>query len=222
MTTSVLEYVMNLQELPAPRKLDSLGLSHSRLNERYHSMEKVNSSHNDVSVLLNAVSNKEYMTKAEALLEEQLESVSQRGESSHRKYSRYVVPKWMTVIMGKQENSSLFSFGWNWTVKTNTLCKDLVYFSVNLVDYIGIPIIPCEIKSWLKFEKRILFTFFNVVLLEIVTLKHHSSLLLHRLYILFIFYQQRYNRIWSVVYLLLRWELFVFTHISVLLEISKH
>jgi len=56
-------------------------------------MEKVNSSHNDVSVLLNAVSNKEYMTKAEALLEEQLESVSQRGENSHRKYSRYVVPE---------------------------------------------------------------------------------------------------------------------------------
>ncbi|XP_069684996.1 unconventional myosin-XV isoform X5 [Periplaneta americana] len=74
-------------ELPPPRKLDSLGLSHSRLNERYHSMEKVNTSHNDVSILLNAVSNKEYMTKAEALLEEQLESVSQRGESSHRKYS---------------------------------------------------------------------------------------------------------------------------------------
>jgi len=92
MTTSDLEYLMNLQELPTPRKLDSLGLSHSRLNERYHSMEKVNSSHNDVSVLLNAVSNKEYMTKAEALLEEQLESVSQRGESNHRKYSRYVVP----------------------------------------------------------------------------------------------------------------------------------
>jgi len=172
---------MNLQELPAPRKLDSLGLSHSRLNERYHSMEKVNSSHNDVSVLLNAVSNKEYMTKAEALLEEQLESVSQRGESSHRKYSRYVVPEWMTVIMGKQENSSLFSFDWNWTVTTNTLCKDLVHFFVNLADYIGLPIIPCEIKSWWKFEKRILFSSFNLVLLEIVTLKHHSSLLLHRL-----------------------------------------
>jgi hypothetical protein len=78
---------MNLQELPVPRKLDSLGLSHSRLNERYHSMEKVNASHSDVSMLLNAVSNKEYMTKAEALLEEQLESVSQRGESNHRKYS---------------------------------------------------------------------------------------------------------------------------------------
>ncbi|XP_021936980.1 unconventional myosin-XV-like isoform X3 [Zootermopsis nevadensis] len=74
-------------ELPAPRKLDSLGLSQSRLNERYHSMEKVNASHSDVSMLLNAVSNKEYMTKAEALLEEQLESVSQRGESNHRKYS---------------------------------------------------------------------------------------------------------------------------------------
>lgn len=84
-------YLVNLQELPAPRKLDSLGLSHSRLNERYHSMEKVNASHNDVSMLLNAVSNKEYMTKAEALLEEQLESVSQRGEDSHRKYSRYAV-----------------------------------------------------------------------------------------------------------------------------------
>jgi hypothetical protein len=77
---------MNLQEIPAPR-LDSLGLSHSRLNERYHSVEKVNASHNDVSMLLNAVSNKEYMTKAEALLEEQLESVSQRGENNHRKYS---------------------------------------------------------------------------------------------------------------------------------------
>jgi 23S rRNA maturation mini-RNase III len=84
---------MNLQELPAPRKLDSLGLSHSRLNERYHSIEKVNANHNDVSMLLNAVSNKEYMTKAEALLEEQLESVSQRGENSHRKYSRYAVPE---------------------------------------------------------------------------------------------------------------------------------
>ncbi|XP_069684997.1 unconventional myosin-XV isoform X6 [Periplaneta americana] len=79
--------VVKQPELPPPRKLDSLGLSHSRLNERYHSMEKVNTSHNDVSILLNAVSNKEYMTKAEALLEEQLESVSQRGESSHRKYS---------------------------------------------------------------------------------------------------------------------------------------
>lgn len=87
-----LVYLMNLQELPPPRKLDSLGLSHSRLNERYHSMEKVNASHNDVSMLLNAVSNKEYMTKAEALLEEQLESVSQRGESNHHKYSRYAVP----------------------------------------------------------------------------------------------------------------------------------
>jgi hypothetical protein len=31
------------------------------------------------------------MTKAEALLEEQLESVSQRGENTHRKYSRYAV-----------------------------------------------------------------------------------------------------------------------------------
>nr|CAD7264058.1 unnamed protein product [Timema shepardi] len=49
-------------------------------------MEKVSDSQNDVSmILMNAVSNKEYMTKAEALLEENLESVSQRGDS--RKYS---------------------------------------------------------------------------------------------------------------------------------------
>nr|CAD7393755.1 unnamed protein product [Timema cristinae] len=73
-------------ELPPTHKLESLGLSHSRLNDRYHSMEKVSDSQNDVSmILMNAVSNKEYMTKAEALLEENLESVSQRGDS--RKYS---------------------------------------------------------------------------------------------------------------------------------------
>ncbi|CAG2054867.1 unnamed protein product, partial [Timema podura] len=69
-------------ELPPTHKLESLGLSHSRLNDRYHSMEKVSDSQNDVSmILMNAVSNKEYMTKAEALLEENLESVSQRGDS---------------------------------------------------------------------------------------------------------------------------------------------
>jgi hypothetical protein len=37
---------------------------------------------------------------------------------------------------------------------------------VHLLDYIGLPIILGEIKSWLKFiEKRILFISFNVVLL---------------------------------------------------------
>jgi hypothetical protein len=61
-------------------------------------MEKVNASNNDVSMLLNAVSNKEYMTKAEALLEEQLESVSQRGEDSHHKYSRYAVYRKIMVL----------------------------------------------------------------------------------------------------------------------------
>ncbi|XP_049851037.1 unconventional myosin-XV isoform X4 [Schistocerca gregaria] len=71
-----------------PSKLSSLGLSQSRLNERYHSIEKVDSTSTDpgMSMMLTAVSNKEYMTKSEALLEENLESVSQRGENT-RKYS---------------------------------------------------------------------------------------------------------------------------------------
>ncbi|GLH06473.1 Unconventional myosin IC [Gryllus bimaculatus] len=78
-------------DIPPPRKLESLGLSRSRLNDRYHSVEKVNlttTSSNDVSMtmMLTAVSNKEYMTKSEALLEDNLESVSQRGDNS-RKYS---------------------------------------------------------------------------------------------------------------------------------------
>ncbi|XP_039291022.1 unconventional myosin-XV [Nilaparvata lugens] len=54
-----------------PSKLDTLGLSHSRLNERYHSMERIQES-DTVGEL----------TKAE---EDNLESVSQRGEN--RKYS---------------------------------------------------------------------------------------------------------------------------------------
>ncbi|XP_075232051.1 unconventional myosin 10A isoform X3 [Lycorma delicatula] len=54
-----------------PCKLDSLGLSHSRLNERYHSMERIQEADNVGE-----------LTKAE---EDNLESVSQRGEN--RKYS---------------------------------------------------------------------------------------------------------------------------------------
>ncbi|XP_063236075.1 unconventional myosin-XV [Bacillus rossius redtenbacheri] len=69
-------------ELPPPRQLESLGLSHSRLNDRYLSVEQVSGSQGDVR---GGVSNKAYMSKAEALLEENLESVSQRGDS--RKYS---------------------------------------------------------------------------------------------------------------------------------------
>lgn len=50
-------------------KLDTLGLSHSRLNERYHSMERIQEAVQELS-------------KVE---EDNLESVSQRGEN--RKYS---------------------------------------------------------------------------------------------------------------------------------------
>ncbi|KAG8264185.1 Belongs to the TRAFAC class myosin-kinesin ATPase super [Homalodisca vitripennis] len=50
-------------------KLDTLGLSHSRLNERYHSMERI----------------QEVVTELSKVEEDNLESVSQRGEN--RKYS---------------------------------------------------------------------------------------------------------------------------------------
>ncbi|KAE8738384.1 hypothetical protein FOCC_FOCC016139, partial [Frankliniella occidentalis] len=95
-------------EMAPPRKLESLGLSQSRLNDRYHSMEKMphalgspmGGSPNGIGPVngapvvpepplmrMSAVSNKEYMTKAEAMLEDNLESVSQRGRDSPRKYS---------------------------------------------------------------------------------------------------------------------------------------
>lgn len=64
-----------------PRKLDDLGLSRSRLNDRYHSVDKIATTNSIIES--RGVSNQEYMTKAEILLEENLESVSQRGES-HR------------------------------------------------------------------------------------------------------------------------------------------
>lgn len=51
-----------------------MGLSQSRLNERYRSIDKM-----EVPVM---VHNQEYMTKAEAM-EEALESISQRGENAH-------------------------------------------------------------------------------------------------------------------------------------------
>lgn len=54
-----------------PCKLDTLGLSHSRLNDRYHSMERIQEAETVGE-----------LTKAE---EDNLESVSQRGEN--RKYS---------------------------------------------------------------------------------------------------------------------------------------
>ncbi|KAL0278610.1 UNVERIFIED_CONTAM: hypothetical protein PYX00_000382 [Menopon gallinae] len=68
-------------ELSVPRKLDDLGLSRSRLNDRYHSVDKIATANSIIES--RGVSNQEYMTKAEILLEENLESVSQRGES-HR------------------------------------------------------------------------------------------------------------------------------------------
>lgn len=68
-----------MQEIPAPRKLNDLGLSRSRLNERYLSSEKMAS--NSSIIEQRAVSNQEYMTKAELLMEENLESVSQRGDN---------------------------------------------------------------------------------------------------------------------------------------------
>lgn len=64
-----------------PYKLDDLGLSRSRLNDRYHSVDKIPSTGSIIEG--RAVTNQEYMTKSEILLEENLESVSQRGES-HR------------------------------------------------------------------------------------------------------------------------------------------
>ncbi|XP_073998346.1 unconventional myosin 10A isoform X4 [Rhodnius prolixus] len=57
---------------PPSSKLDTLGLSHSRLNDRYHSMERIEES--DHVVL-----------DSDKLEEDNLESVSQRGEN--RKYS---------------------------------------------------------------------------------------------------------------------------------------
>ncbi|KAJ1528093.1 hypothetical protein ONE63_008009 [Megalurothrips usitatus] len=90
-------------EMAPPRKLESLGLSQSRLNDRYHSMEKMpaplagpgGAANGPLPPVIpepplmrmSAVSNKEYMTKAEAMLEDNLESVSQRGRDSPRKYS---------------------------------------------------------------------------------------------------------------------------------------
>lgn len=64
-----------------PRKLDNLGLSRSRLNDRYLSVDKITTTSSIIEP--RAVSNQEYMTKAEILMEENLESVSQRGDS-HR------------------------------------------------------------------------------------------------------------------------------------------
>ncbi|KAK6643275.1 hypothetical protein RUM43_004780 [Polyplax serrata] len=68
-------------EVAMPYKMDNLGLSRSRLNDRYHSADKIPSSSSIIE--RRAVANQEYMSKSEILLEENLESVSQRGES-HR------------------------------------------------------------------------------------------------------------------------------------------
>lgn len=107
-----------------PRKLESLGLSQSRLNDRYHSMEKMphaamlpprgmSPSVSNGGALpggavipepplmrLSAVSNKEYMTKSEAMLEDNLESVSQRGRDSPRKYSLSSKPDPALELLG--------------------------------------------------------------------------------------------------------------------------
>jgi hypothetical protein len=56
------------QEVPV-RKINNLGLSQSKLNDRYRSIEKL-----EVPVM---VHNQEYMSRAE--VDEQLESISQRG-----------------------------------------------------------------------------------------------------------------------------------------------
>jgi predicted DNA-binding ArsR family transcriptional regulator len=92
-------------------------------------MEKVNVSHNDVSMLLNAVSNKEYMTKAEALLEEQLESVSQRGDSSHHKYSLLDGSRYMVYRVGDFESKS-------YSVR---YCNVMQHFMRTCRDICGVP-----------------------------------------------------------------------------------
>lgn len=61
------------------RKMNNLGLSQSKLNDRYRSIEKL-----EVPVM---VHNQEYMSRAE--VEEQLESISQRGVNKQDD-----APKW--------------------------------------------------------------------------------------------------------------------------------
>ncbi|XP_046399408.1 unconventional myosin-XV isoform X2 [Ischnura elegans] len=91
----------NLLDSDSPRKLQHIGLSQSRLNDRYHSMEKIdapNSPHgsgNSNSKIISAspvamvgggpmaVHNNEYMMKSE-VVDDGLDSISQRGAQNQQ------------------------------------------------------------------------------------------------------------------------------------------
>ncbi len=72
---SILFQMVTTKSSENPLKLEKLGLSHSRLNDRYHSqsMERIQEISADIDIELSKVE------------DDNLESVSQRGEN--RKYS---------------------------------------------------------------------------------------------------------------------------------------
>lgn len=65
------------QTTVAPKKLDSLGLSHSKLNERYMSMERIQETEKDTD----SEDDDDDDDIAKSVDDDNLESVSQRGDT---------------------------------------------------------------------------------------------------------------------------------------------
>lgn len=70
-----------------PKKLDSLGLSHSKLNERYISMERIQETEKDMDSEDNDDDDDDDDDIAKSVDDDNLESVSQRGDT--RNYNGY-------------------------------------------------------------------------------------------------------------------------------------
>lgn len=73
------------QTATAPKKLDNLGLSHSKLNERYMSMERIQETEKDTE----SEDDDDDDDIAKSMDDDNLESVSQRGDNM-RNYNGYV------------------------------------------------------------------------------------------------------------------------------------
>lgn len=65
----------------APKKLDSLGLSHSKLNERYMSMERIQETEKDMDSEEEDDDDDDDDDIAKSVDDDNLESVSQRGDT---------------------------------------------------------------------------------------------------------------------------------------------
>lgn len=69
------------QTVMAPKKLDSLGLSHSKLNERYMSMERIQETEKDMDSEEEDDDDDDDDDIAKSVDDDNLESVSQRGDT---------------------------------------------------------------------------------------------------------------------------------------------